>query len=110
MKKLSEEDKKYLQEIEELIFHEQEEVPKTFIDFANKKYADEIKYFFLSHKFTVWDDYALYLYYVKFNENKEAYYSRLEDDLKEYSDLETRDIEEKYDGKFYLCDRGPEKW
>ena len=100
--------KDFLEEMKELLFPSEEH--QSFIDFVNKKYAKEIEPWFIGKKFTVWDDYALYLYYVKFKKNKEMYYSQLEDDLKEYSDAETKDTEEKYDGHFYIHDRNPEKW
>lgn len=111
MRKLNSEDKQYLERIEKLLFEEKENSGfMTFIDFVNNKYKKKISKSFRSKKFTTWDDYALWLYYVYCQKNNGFYYSKLEDDLKEYSDIQTKDKEEAYDGFFYLKDEVPNKW
>lgn len=82
----------------------------TFIDFVSQKYRRLILKSFRSKRFTTWDDYALWLYYCLCRSRIQKYYELLEDDIKEYSDLQTRGIEEAYDGFFYLKDKVPYKW
>lgn len=52
------------------------------IDFLNLQYKPE-------KLFKYYDDYACYLYFDVFNENKEEYYNRVEEDIKKYSDMQT---------------------
>lgn len=54
-----------------------------FITFINRKYRD------LGVFFNFFDDYILWLYYDVFKENEEKYYSKLEEDLMEYSNMQT---------------------
>ena len=82
----------------------------TFIDFVSKKYKRNIKKAFRCKRFTTWDDYALWLYYEYCKRSESFYYSKLEDDIKEYSDMQTKGIEEDYGGFFYLKDKVPDKW
>ncbi len=111
---LSNEDKKYLDDIYKMVWGEEEkteeEPPKTFVDFASRKYKGYISKAFRSKRFTTWDDYALWLYYEYCDKNLSFYYSQLEDDLKAYSDMQTSGIEEAYDGYFYLKDKVPNQW
>ena len=55
----------------------------TFIQFVNKKY---------SKRFQTFDSYALWLYEIEEFENS-RYYDKLEEDIKEYSNIQT---ERKY--------------
>lgn len=66
-----------------------------FIDFVNDKYEIERK----KHKrkrgveetmFKHYDDYALFLFYGKFKMNDERYYEQLEEDIREYSNKQTK--------------------
>ena len=61
----------------------------TFIQYMNKKYAKELNYPERTHLFEHFDDYIMWLWYEKFNRNDEEYYSRLEDDMMEYSNMQT---------------------
>ena len=54
-----------------------------FTTFLNRKYKDK-KVFF-----TYFDDYILWLYYEDCKCNEDEYYSRLEDDIWEYSNSQT---------------------
>jgi hypothetical protein len=51
-----------------------------FITFINRKYSSDFKYF---------DDYVIWLFYKKCNNNTENYYTRLEKDIWEYSNFQT---------------------
>lgn len=66
-----------------------------FTTFLNRKYK-KYKVFF-----TYFDDYILWLYYELCKSNEEEYYSKLEDDIWEYSNWQTgkpkdEDYEEEY--------------
>ena len=54
-----------------------------FITFINRKYRN------LGVFFNFFDDYILWLYYDVFKENEKKYYSKLEEDLMEYSNMQT---------------------
>ena len=100
----------FIEKSEELLFGKEEPEIKTFIDFVNNKYKNKIKKAFRSKRFTTWDDYALWLYYIYSMKSVKFYYSKLEDDIKEYSDMQTKGVKEAYDGFFYLKDKVPYKW
>ena len=61
----------------------------TFINFVNKKYRKELELAPTAVKFYYWDDYAIWLWLKKFKEDDDKYYEALEQDIKEYSDLQT---------------------
>lgn len=61
----------------------------TFINFVNKKYRKELGLSPTAVKFYYWDDYAMWLYFKKYKKNDDRYYEALEEDIKEYSDLQT---------------------
>lgn len=54
-----------------------------FVTFANRKYKK------FKVDFQYYDDYILWLYYDYFGANERLYLVQLEEDLKEYSDLQT---------------------
>ena len=54
-----------------------------FITYVNRKYC---KY---NVKFSYFDDYILWLYYDLLNSNESNYYSQLEKDIMEYSNMQT---------------------
>ena len=69
----------------------------TFVNFVNRKYGKELGVKTNGRMFNYWDDYAMWLYFKKYKKNDERYYEALEEDIKEYSDLQTgkeEDIDE----------------
>ena len=61
----------------------------NFITWANKKYGKELGIKPNGRMFNYWDDYAMWLYFKKFKQKDDDYYEALEEDIKEYSDLQT---------------------
>lgn len=71
---------------------------RSFINYVNKKYKEELKNS-NTNLFVHFDDYILWLWYEKFNKNDELYYSRLEDDMMEYSNIQTEWSRRAEDGE-----------
>lgn len=61
----------------------------TFINWINRKYKKELNYPANVTKFYYWDDYAIWLYFEKFNQDDDKYYEALEQDIKEFCDWQT---------------------
>lgn len=60
----------------------------SFMSFINKKYKSILGKEINSTMFYNFDDYALYLFYDKYKMNTEKYYWRLEDDFREYVNMQ----------------------
>ena len=69
----------------------------TFVDFVNRKYRKELNLPPTAVKFYTWDDYAIFLYFEKFKQDDEKYYYALENDLEEYSNIQTGTPRERGD-------------
>lgn len=68
---------------------------KTFVNFVNSKYRKELGIKTTGRMFNYYDDYALWMYFDKYKMNDEKYYDALEEDVKEYSDMQTgKEIDE----------------
>ncbi len=65
------------------------EKSRTFINFINKKYRKQLNLSPTAVKFYYYDDYACWLFYKRCKEDYEDYYIKLEEDFREYSDLQT---------------------
>lgn len=62
---------------------------RTFINFVNEKYRKSLGRPLRSHLFQYYDDYALWLFFDVCKEDYEEYYYTVENDWKEYSDMQT---------------------